>query len=289
MHQEYILTQWSKLHTLEKLPLDKILNIKDSNARILLLEFYDYLDEIKKIDSDVLMGVRTNNNDNLYLSASYNGHIATLQYLVSIGFDVWSKNFHGTNAYSLAAYGGHIETMKYLESISTGIDIKAVNRDGNNAFLFASKNGKVEVMKWLEKKGFDISIKNNYGNNAYLVASYNEHVNVMEWLENKGININIKNEKGEDAYMYAVANNKKKVIDHFEKKIVSNIKIKNVHKIVINKSDTNVCAICQENEKDFVCIPCGHLYMCGICANTNKMEKCIMCSRFIDSIYKVYC
>ena len=252
LYIEYLNSKWIKL---QKLPPPNFNEISDANSRILLLAFFGFFDDVFKYDIDLLKTVRNIRNDNLYLIASYNGQIDVMKYLENKGFDINFKNNNGNNAYLLASLGGKINVMKYLEN--KGFDINSTNNNGSNAYLLASTNGQIDVMKYLEDKGFDINFKNNNGSNAYLFASLGGKINVMKYLENK---------------------------------IIINKKIKNVNKIKVEKTTDNIncCIICEENKKDYICIPCGHVYMCGKCANKCKEEKCGICRGNIESIYKIY-
>ena len=153
----------------------------------------------------------------------------------------------------LAFFGFYDDVLNYDIALLKNVR----NTDNDNLYLIASYNGQIEVMEYLEKKGFDINIIDKNGSNAYLLASLNGQIEVMEYLKDK---------------------------------IIVNGKIKNVNRIAVEKTrnNTNSCAICYENMGDFICIPCGHIYMCGICANRYENEKCGICREKIDGIYKVF-
>jgi ankyrin repeat protein len=165
------------------------------------------------------------------------------------------------------------------------------NNDGDDAYLLAAYNGKQEIMEYLEAKGFNIHVKSNNGNDAYLVAAYNGKQEIMEYLEAKGFNIHVKNNNGDGAYSLAVKNGKTNVISYLKNKIIINEKIKNVKVIQLEESESeiNTCTFCHVYKKDFICIPCGHLYMCGKCANNSDFSNCCICGQCVSSIHKVFC
>jgi ankyrin repeat protein len=182
-HINYICNNWSNLKYEPKLELNEIEKLTDNIIKIYLFCYYGYIDQLYKYDLLNLKMPINKNNDNLYLLASYCGHIKVMEYLENKGVDEKIKNNNGNNAYLFASWGGHIKVMEYLEN--KGFDITIKNKDGKDAYLLASYCGHIKVMEYLENKGFDITIKNNNGNNAYLLASWGGHIKVMEYLENK--------------------------------------------------------------------------------------------------------
>jgi predicted Fe-Mo cluster-binding NifX family protein len=152
----YICNDWSKLKYLPKLELEEIEKLTDDIIKMYLFCYYMYFDQLDKYDLLNLKMPINKNNDNLYLMASF---------------------------------GGHVEVMEYLEN--KGVDTTIKNNHGNNAYLMASQGGQIKVMKYLEMKGFDINVENNYGSNAYSLAYKKGHSKVIEYLENKKYKKNI--------------------------------------------------------------------------------------------------
>ena len=236
-HINYICNNWSKLKYEPILESDEIEKLTDNIIKIYLFCYYGYIDQLCKYDLLDLKLQLNIHNDNLYLLASFGGHIEAIEYLENKGFDITIKNNDGDNAYLLASVGGHIKVMEYLEN--KGFDINIKNNNGSNAYLLASCNGDIKVMEYLENKGFDINIKNNHGNNAYLLASRNGHIKVMEYLEMKGFDVTIKNNNGSNVYDLASLCGQIEVIQYLK-----NMKSKKYITECQSKSCESNCSIC---------------------------------------------
>jgi ankyrin repeat protein len=161
-HIEYILNDFTKLNSLEKLKESDIDNIIDLNAKILLLTYYNYFDKLKSYKLDELHNAKSKLGNNIYLLAAWSGQIEIINLLEENGFDINIKNNNGSNIYLYAAYGGQLEVMRILEE--KGFDIHIKNNNNANAYLIAACGGQIEIMRVLEEKRFDINIKTKNGN-----------------------------------------------------------------------------------------------------------------------------
>ncbi len=55
-------------------------------------------------------------------------------------------------------------------------------------------------------------------------------------------------------------------------------------------ADAGVCSVCRDAQKDWACIPCGHLAMCKDCSARVKRltGQCPICSQRIKQVMQVY-
>lgn len=73
------------------------------------------------------------------------------------------KSFSAYNSYHYAAHSGSIKVMDYLESIGMDIYFSSREIDGATAYLFACWAHNVTSLKYLKNKGFDIHIEKGCG------------------------------------------------------------------------------------------------------------------------------
>jgi len=59
-------------------------------------------------------------------------------------------------------------------------------------------------------------------------------------------------------------------------------------KLVNELECTTLCGFCQNNRKDIVFDPCGHIWACEKCVSFSKMTKCPSCREEITNIRKVF-
>ena len=52
----------------------------------------------------------------------------------------------------------------------------------------------------------------------------------------------------------------------------------------------NVCVVCMDAGKDWLCVPCGHLAMCKVCSARVKHQtgRCPVCQKKIKQVLQVY-
>src|SRR5581483_2343648 len=143
----YIMMNYLDLASIETI----ILNIKEMNV----------LDEFSKT-------ILSNAKCGLFWNCE-NGHLSTVQYLVSIGADIHAKNNY---AVRLASLRGHLSTVQYLASI--GADIHASN---DNAISWASSSGHLSTVQYLISVGLDIHADDNY---AVRWASFYGHLSTVQ-------------------------------------------------------------------------------------------------------------
>src|SRR5581483_6980068 len=122
------------LHVIKKLNVPKVI------LRYIMMNHLD-LASIKTIILNIKeMNVFDDFSKNILSNAKYglfwncqNGHLSTVQYLVSVG-----ANIHADDNYAVrwTSMNGHLSTVQYL--VSVGADIQA---NDNCAIIWASMNG----------------------------------------------------------------------------------------------------------------------------------------------------
>jgi ankyrin repeat protein len=113
-HIDYILNDWNKMKSLDKLKESDIDSIVDQNVKILLLTYYNYLDKLKSFDLIQLQNAKSNNNDNIYILAAFLGQIETMKLLEAIGLYIYNKNNDGNDVYLAAVSSGQLEVIEFL-------------------------------------------------------------------------------------------------------------------------------------------------------------------------------
>ncbi|XP_071147016.1 uncharacterized protein [Mytilus edulis] len=81
-----------------------------------------------------------------------------------------------------AASKGHLEVVQYL--ISEGSEIESKDKEGRTALHWAAKNGNVEINKWLIEVGrINPLLKTSAGATPYDIAEDAKNIEVMEYLK----------------------------------------------------------------------------------------------------------
>src|SRR5581483_6050772 len=130
------------LHVIKKLNVPRVI------LRYIMMNYLD-LASIKTIILNIKeMNVLDDFSKTILSNAKYeliwncqNGHLSTVQYLVSVGEDIHA---HDNYAVRLASQNGHLATVQYL--VSVGADIHA---DDNYAVRLASGNGHLATVQYL--------------------------------------------------------------------------------------------------------------------------------------------
>lgn len=95
--------------------------------------------------------------------------------------EIDSEGKPGWTALQTASFNGKIETVKYL--VGKGADINSKFRDdGCTPLLYALQNNKIEVAKFLIENKSDVDIKNNLGWTALHYACLNNYTEIKNML-----------------------------------------------------------------------------------------------------------
>jgi hypothetical protein len=171
--------------------------------RKLLLQFID-----KPVDKG--------NDETILLWAAEKGKVASIQWLIDRGCDVYKKDSHGKNALLNACRNGHIGCVKYLienynfsprltmdnyengmviESIYSGrldvfqfihetyhLDLEKRNELQEVPFHIACSTGNIEICKYLLEQLVDPGLLGYDGKNAAHYAAQGNHTKILKFL-----------------------------------------------------------------------------------------------------------
>lgn len=117
--------------------------------------------------------------------SSKNGHISTVEILLTYGADVNQCNRDGQNAFLLALEELHIELVFYL-LYNYNPNVNKTLRDGTNPLYKASYFGDNSLVLLILSKGAEINRTTSKGASALFVAAQEGHTEVVrELLKNK--------------------------------------------------------------------------------------------------------
>ncbi|MBX2923226.1 MAG: ankyrin repeat domain-containing protein [Chitinophagaceae bacterium] len=176
----------------------------------------------------------------LLLIAPYDKDFSMIDYFVSKGIDIKSKDSAGNTAFDYAVRSGSVDVLKkltkkgvkfnpnimytasaggrggsiatldlykYLEELKA--DPKATSANGDNVFHnLARRSGQEEIMKHFLSKGVDINKANNDGTTPFMNTAYvNQDTATLSFLSAYVKDINQKNKRGLSALSMAVRRN----------------------------------------------------------------------------------
>uniref|UniRef100_A0ABV5EXF1 Ankyrin repeat domain-containing protein n=1 Tax=Formosa undariae TaxID=1325436 RepID=A0ABV5EXF1_9FLAO len=202
-----------------------------------------------------LTDVNHNGANALLLVSQRAEDFSTINYFISKGLDLNSKDADGNGIFNYVAKSGNTDMLDQL--IAKGVDYKNLNKEGGNAMIFASAGGRgtsndLDVFKYLEAKGIkaNVTTKNgltplhglagktkdaaviNYflakgvdanqadqnGNTPFLNAAGRNDLAIVTLLQKEVKDINATNKKGESALTLAVENNSTEVVSYLIEK-----------------------------------------------------------------------
>lgn len=119
--------------------------------------------------------------------AAANGHIDTVQFLLSQEATIDIRNFKGRTALMAAAGNGHSETVYFL--LNSGAQVNITDSDGWTALMFAVYSNHLKAVQVLLEWGAEYRLKNSVGRTALQIARSQGHKDVMDLVaERAGIN-----------------------------------------------------------------------------------------------------
>lgn len=112
--------------------------------------------------------------------------------------------FYGVTALMTASDNGHIDVVKYL--IENGSDVNKVMDYAETALMYASTSGELEVVKYLSENGADINARTDFFESALIKAIMYGHLDVVKYLSESGVNINHDKDKWGGRSILSIAN-----------------------------------------------------------------------------------
>ena len=169
------------------------------------------------ISKGASLDTKDNNGNGIFNYTAKGGNIALMKTLIKKGVSYNQLNNEDANAMISASIGtrsikNKLETYTYLESL--GIKPNITTKTGTTPLHSISKRVKdVKIYNYFLSKGVDVNQVDKNGNNAIMLASYRNDLEVIKLLKNETANINSKNKKGNSALTNAVQGNTSKIID----------------------------------------------------------------------------
>ncbi|KAH6570143.1 hypothetical protein BASA61_005189 [Batrachochytrium salamandrivorans] len=86
-------------------------------------------------------------------------------------------------AFHMAAANGHLETVQYLVSGLNGpADVNVTNEEGSTPLHWAALNGHIKIVGLLLEHGASATLKNKAGKSAVTVSAQANHIEIMDLL-----------------------------------------------------------------------------------------------------------
>ena len=108
-----------------------------------------------------------------------------------------TKDNNGMNAIMSASHNGHLTIVEYL--LNHGGDVNAQTKDGLTAMIYACGNGEKEIVECLVKHGCDIEKKDREGRTGLFAAVAGGHRNVVRYVMENGGEVGMEDKNGKKA------------------------------------------------------------------------------------------
>lgn len=147
----------------------------------------------------------------LLLASSHVKNFDLIEYFISKGIAINTKDIDGNGVFNYATKGGNIDLLKTL--VKKGVDYKSLNNNGGNAFISASqgkRGGKLslDTFTYLESIGINPNITNNTGKTPLHAIAYStKNTKIYDYFLSKGVNINQADSEGNTAFTNAIGRN----------------------------------------------------------------------------------
>ncbi len=147
------------------------------------------------------------------------GFLQDVEDSIKLGNDInIGSPFYGVTALMTASDNGHIEVVKFL--IENGADINAKMDYVETALMYASTAGHLEVVKYLIKNGADMNVRTDFFESALIKAIMYGHLDVVKHLVESGVNINHDKDKWGGQSILSIATNSEntEIIEYLKSK-----------------------------------------------------------------------
>ncbi len=116
--------------------------------------------------------------------AASNGHIDTVQLLLSQGADVRAKDNQGQTALMMSASAGHSQTVRIL--LAAGSNASAKDNQGRTSLMMGASAGHLETVLLLIEARAELNEKDKQNHTALMEASQNGHSQIAQFLRRAG-------------------------------------------------------------------------------------------------------
>ena len=132
--------------------------------------------------------------------AAYSNSKKCMEFLISQGANVGTRNYNGYTALHFAAYSGAIDAITYLLSITDEkaatdpyspkkINIDCRTIDGKTPLFLASQRGNLHAVESLVHNGADVNACDSEGYTPLIAALIGNHRKVVEYLIKAGADV----------------------------------------------------------------------------------------------------
>lgn len=169
----------------------------------------------------------------------------TINYFVSKGLDLNSKDAEGNGIFNYMAKYGNTDMLNQL--IEKGVDYKNLNNEGGNAMIFASMGGRgtsngIDVFKFLESKGIEPNVTTKNGvTPLHGLAGRSKDTEVINYFLAKGVDVNQADDNGNTPFMNAASGNDLEIVKLLHKHV------KDIN--ATNKKGESALALAVQNNK----------------------------------------
>lgn len=170
------------------------------------------------VSKGVDVNTRNNNNQTVLHIALGNSQIEEAKYLVSkYGMKIESTDKYGKSAL-LEADCKSIELIKFLLD-QPQIDLYSKDVNGDTILHKCVRQKEPKAVKYLvEEKKMKLDLNNNLGQTPLFLSVFDKNMDMFEYLISKGADVNAKTNKNETLLFYAVGGNKLDIVEYLVEK-----------------------------------------------------------------------
>jgi ankyrin repeat protein len=174
---------------------------------------YAYDGELNKVKESIerlgTPNIRTPEKWTPLMTASENGHMKIVQYLIENGAHLDLRNELGDTALMRATSNNQPEIVEYL--IKSGASKLLRNKKGYTPFLKACEKGNLKLIKLLYNSKTDLTIQTQNSDKLFplhLLSYSKSPEDSLKFMLEEGVDLNSKDENGRTALMHFIMNKK---------------------------------------------------------------------------------